>query len=705
MNVRNFWLFAGSQAYLADLMLGLLLFIITALTIFPFFTGDYTNIWGSIEAAYISDAIFVSNNFPNVGWYPFWYGGLPFHLSYPPLFICLVASLHAVSSLSIAHSYRILSGIGYSAAPVALYLLAKSLTKRKLPSFLSGLIYSSVPTFLPLPYSLGPSHVGVLTVYGEGPHLFGFTLMLLALWQLLNCMNKPTKLRCLSTSALIASVALTNPIALYALALLVIVAFVTEIIYRNDQGLRPFAVAGLTGYGLVAFQYDLEFMLASAQGSTETTGLRYSLILLLAMLIAIVLVRRFSSRYLSRWPNTKASLFVALWLILFGTIIITYVWFNLPSLAPQPYRYVPEFDAGVSLLIGLVIMKVDKTVLGLRGMGSERIRRVRRAWILGALLILLFVNVILLLPISLSETLPSNSLVNVPEYQIASWLSTHVTDQSVFATGTAAFWLNVFSNVRQIRGGSDQGATNSWWDDVNYQIATGPDPAISILWAQAWNVKYVIVTFPNASTLYHDYTHPNKFANVLPLRYYFKGFGIYEVPLARPGLVEDISTQGALSLSPITGVLDTQDLSAYVKLAQNPTNSTGVRVTYTMINPDLLQVSVSGALPDTAILVKMTYDLRWHAELDGKPVGIQQLGPDFMVTYPQTKGNYQLTFHFGRSEGETIGLYLTMATIAIVIIDSVLSYRRKRRSSISEGVQPVGSEKHHDEALNSSSVS
>lgn len=70
------------------------LFLATALTIFPLFTVDFTKNWGSIESAYISDSIFISNNFPNVGWFPFWYGGLPFHLSYPLLFIYSVAALH-----------------------------------------------------------------------------------------------------------------------------------------------------------------------------------------------------------------------------------------------------------------------------------------------------------------------------------------------------------------------------------------------------------------------------------------------------------------------------------------------------------------------------------------------------------------------------------------------------------------------------------
>jgi hypothetical protein len=671
------------RAYVSDIMLGLVLFVATALTVYPLFTGDFTRNWGSIEAAYISDSIFVAKNFPSVGWFPFWYGGLPFHLSYPPLFIYAVALLQAISGSSVGHSYRILSGIAYSAAPVALYLLAKYLTKNKRAGFLAGLDYSFVPTFLPLPYSIAPSHVGILTFYGEAPHFFGFTLTLLALWQLMRCMNKPTRFRSVSAAALMACVTLTNLVALYGLAFLVLVAVITEVVYRNDKGLRAFALAGLITYGLVAFQYDLEFIRSSAQVSAETAGgVRYSLLLLPALLIAVVIVRRFFSRYLTRRPNTKPSFFIALWLVLLGVIVIGRVWFNLPQLAPQPNRYVPEFDAGVSLLIGLVIVKMDKAALSLRGIGAESIRMVRRGWILGSLLILVLVSVLFLMPISLNATQPSTSLAGVPEYQIANWLSAHVNDESVFATGSVAFWLNVFSNVRQVRGGSDQGATNTWWAAVTYQILTGPDPEVSILWAQAWNVKYIVVTYPNASTEYHDYIHPDKFSGTLPLRFYFEGNGVFEVPLAHPELVEALSARDAASLNPISDVLDRRGLSAYVQLTQNETNS-DAKVEYNIVNPDLLTISVTNATPDTAVLVKMTFDPRWQADLNGKPVKISQIGPDFMVTCPRVEGQYHLTFHFWPSQGELIGSFVTLAVIGVLAAESIAHlYQRKRRRTI-----------------------
>jgi len=679
----------------SDILLALVLFAVTALTILPFFSGDFTQNWGSIESAYISDSIFIVNNFPNLAWYPLWYGGLPFHLSYPPLFVSLVAVLHTLSGLSIGQSYRILGGLGYSTAPVALYLLAKYLTKNSLASFFAGLTYSLVPTFVPV---IAPSHVAVLAVYGEAPHLFGFTLALLAVLQLLRCMNRPTWFGCLAASLLLASVALANLVALFALALLIVVAVTTEVLYRTKRATRAFFLSALVGFGFASFQYDLRFIISSAQISGSTgAALRYSIILFPTLILGLIIARKFLSGLLSRQPRTKPIFFVLLWVFLLFLILSGRAhWFNLPALAPQPHRYAPEFDAGVSLLIGMLVMSADRLVARFGAKRDLSFKRALRIGLMGLILTILLINSIFTLPYSLTITQPTMQLSNVPEYRIANWLSSHVTDESIFATGTVQFWLNVFSNARQIKGGSDQGATNTWYDAIAYQIITGRDPEVSILWAQAWNMKYIVVTFPNASTPYHDYTYPDKFNHVLPLRYYFEGNGVFEVPLPRPALIEAISAQGATSLSPIAGVLDTRGLSAYVNLTQTQPDPTGGQVTYTIVNPDIIQVSVSGASPDTAILVKMTYDRGWQAILNGASVGISQFGPDFMVTYPQTQGNYQLTFRFQRSDGETIGLYLTMATMAIVILGSAILYRRKRRSRRSPVQQPTGSEKTHD---------
>jgi len=663
-----------------DFALMAALFIITALTIFPYFFGDFTQNFGSIESAYISDSVFIANSFPNVGWYPFWYGGFPFHLSYPPLFVTLVTILHFASGFSIGQSYRILGGVAYSAAPVALFLLSKVLTRDRIGSFFAGLTYAFVPTFLP---SIAPPRVDVLALYGEAPHLFGFALALLSIIQLSQYISKPTWHRWASASFLIAGVALSNLIALYGLALLMIAAVLTEFMFRSRNALLLTLLVGGIAYGLCAFQYDPRFIQSSAQFA-GSGGIRFhpaEIVGLVATGVSMFLLRRHASRYFARHNQFKVVFFYVAWIAIFFLVIAGgQNWFGLPTIAPQSGRYMPELDAGLSLFAGLLVTTGDQLILRFLARTQSLVRLCSRGVMIAALFSILLIVSALSLPHAIAVTQPTTNLNNVPEYQVATWLSQHVTDESVFATGTVCFWLDVFSNVRQIRGGSDQGSTNPWWTDVAYQINAGADPKISILLAEAWNVRYIVVTFPNASTAYHDYIYPMKFVNVLPLVYYVAGNAVYEVPLLRPALVEPVDAMAALALTPIHDVLDQVSLSRYVNLTQISSNDSGAQVTYTSSNPDSYRISVSDASEDTAILVKMTYDTGWHARLNRKELEVSPIGLDFMILYPQTQGSYSIDLDFEPSLGQNVGLAITIITLGLVTAISLVDLRITRHN-------------------------
>jgi len=444
----------------------------------------------------------------------------------------------------------------------------------------------------------------------------------------------------------------------------------------------------LVAYAFVAFQYDVSFIRSSAVFAGFLSGTAYSAGFSLGDLVqfAIIFVpfgfgTLFVARELVPADWSDGVFFTLASIIVFGVIVLPKQLLNI-SLAPQPIRYVPELDISISLLIGFLAPLVIQFIADITA-EAPRSQMAVKSFLTALLLIALIFNAsITYLPFAVAETTPSPSIANVPEAVIAQWLADHVTDQRVFATGTICFWLDAFSNVSEIRGGSDQGASNIWWANVTSEMNTGSDPELSILWAEAWNVKYIVVIFPNASTAYHDYTYPNKFQGILALPYYYNGFGIYEVPLSHPQLVEAVSARSAQTLLPITGVKDRRDLSAYVNLIGAP--NTDANVTYIIDDPDEISVSVVGATTDTALIVKMTYDPAWGASLYGQPVAVSSIGPGFMILYPGRSGSYQMTLQFNRSNGLITGIGIGIAIlVALALGPSILASVPKRQKKVS----------------------
>jgi hypothetical protein len=86
----------------------------------------------------------------------------------------------------------------------------------------------------------------------------------------------------------------------------------------------------------------------------------------------------------------------------------------------------------------------------------------------------------------------------------------------------------------------------------------------------------------------------------------------------------------------------------------------------------------------------MTYDPQWHAELNGLAIQTALIGPDFIIIYPQTQGDYSLTLHFDRSMGETLNFLVTIGIIVLVAVVSVLEVMLRRpRSEIRKLLLPI----------------
>src|SRR5207248_7510479 len=103
------------------------------------------------------------------------------------------------------------------------------------------------------------------------------------------------------------------------------------------------------------------------------------------------------------------------------------------------------------------------------------------------------------------------------ERRVALWLAGNMRPgERAFLSGDHAFWLNVFADVPQVRGGQDFAAVDPWPAHAAFQISSGPDAAISKIWLQALAVRYLVVTGPSSSEIFHDFTNPAKFDGMFP---------------------------------------------------------------------------------------------------------------------------------------------------------------------------------------------
>jgi hypothetical protein len=664
---------SGIQKFLIPVAL----FALNSILIYPLFTGEYTQHIGSIECAFLSDAKFIVENYPNLNWNPQWYCGFPFHLFYTPLIPYLIAFFNILfPALSIAKGYRLLTAVMYALGPVTLYLFVKYLTKREFPALLTALLYSLVPSFLFSTLPL-PSRLAILTFYGEGPHISGLTVTPIAALTFLHAIRKPEFKNYVSAGLTIALVALLNLIALYGLALILAVIFLSEIVLGNKRRKLKSAVwCGLIAYGLSAFQYDISFISASATfGGFGNVTFSWVDVVVATMGLPILLA--LLSYLFSNRPMLQPWLICTLWVTIFSAIILAWYLFKL-AIAPQPIRYSPELEMGLAILLGLTLTVFGDFLsrLYFSLTESEMSYNITKI-IFTSILLLILVSISLPINSSLTLTQPSTNITETAEYKLATWLAPRIKDERVYATGTIAFWLNVFSNIPQLRGGSDQAATNPWWDHVTYQINTGPNGTLAVLWAKALNIKYIVVNYPNASTTYIDYIYPQKFEKLLPLRHFYNGFAIFEVPIRNPALVQPVDASKFMQLEPISNVLDAENLRNYVELIEAP--AIPVKCDYQIENADKIIVRLQNSTQKTGVLVKMTFDERWKAYVDGRTVPVTPVGPYFMLVNADKQGAYEIDLICERTLSEIFGLTITVATIISLMVYSTRRILRGRK--------------------------
>ena len=542
---------------------------------------------------------------------------MPFEYVYVPMLHTLVAALSCGTGWSAARAYHFVVALGYCFGPVTLYVLARTLSASPATALVSGLLYTlfspSLLFMADIRADSGAIFAGrrlrVLTVFGEGPHIAAMTLIPLALAAVYRCLFSFNVRRSAIAAIALAAVIMTNtPATLAMAAALGCLFFALPAVPLRAQFFRTAFVA-IWAYSLAVYAVPPSYLkmifknLESTHVGFASGGQRW-------LLLAALLVFLFGlGKLLAPLP---LYLRFAILYSLFLLAVVPGADSSHFELLPEAGRFHLELELALCLLIAGVLMsfhRSSKFVLILAGAAG---------------LVFQFQS----FRTRASYDLIPTKLESRSEYQSAHWLADNPAawNGRVFAPGSNAFWLNVFTDIPQVTGCCDQGRSSPMPSKLATIVnlsETAEQRKTAILWLKAFGVGAFIAPGPQSTEEYKDFRNAQKFKEELPILH--EGFGdiIYAVPHKAPHLVQILEKDQVLK--------NTSDSSAMEQYVEGASGSIPPTVKWN----ESQKATISAQLKETQVLsLKITSAPGWKAYVGGKRVPIEKDALDFMVIKP-----------------------------------------------------------------------
>jgi hypothetical protein len=561
-----------------------LLVLVNALVTARLFAIHYTTETGSIEAVFIGLARYIRDHFPDLQWFPLWYGGIPYPDTYPPLLHFAVAGTGALFRIDSGLAYHMVVAAIYALAPAVLFWTAWRLGASRAAAFTAALLYSLVSPSCFLVAEVrhdsggwfGARRLVTLVRYGEGPHLTSLLFLALAIGLLHVALQKRRPFYCLLAAAGMAAVVLSNWIGGFALAIAV-AAYLAS--FRN---LPRTAALGAFAYAL-ALPWATPSTIATIRANAPLVGGRFApnpaveAGFALGFLALALGLRRFA-------PRVRFAV-----LFLYGTAFITLgaYWFHL-VLLPQPQRYHLEMDLAFWLAAALVVPALPRIAIA--------------------------IAVVACVPIFLHQRTMAREMERpidiqtTAEYEIDHYLAGHPHGR-VFAPGNFGFWMTAFGDTPMLVGGFDNGIRNTFLQDIIFQIYYGDDRQITLDWLDAFGCDAIVGDGTQSREVFHPYRVPSKLDG-LPEIWRDGPEVIYAVPRASASLAHAVRAADFPAIRP--PAYNTAPLQPYLRAIRG--NSADFR--WTSAHSAEIQSSLQ---PDQLLSVQITWDRGWHASVDGQP--------------------------------------------------------------------------------------
>ena len=618
----------------------LALFALNAYLTLRLFHTAYTRQMGSIEAAYVGLARYIAQHLGDLGWFPLWYGGIPYPDTYPPLLHWICGLAVAVTGADPGLAHHFVTATLFALGPVTVFWMAWRLGGKRAPAFAAAVGYSLIsPACLlvkEVRFDAGgwfaARRLHTLIIYGEGPHITALCLLPLAIGMLHVALTKRRPWYYVMAALAIAAVPMSNWLGAMALAL----SIAAYLLSGFETG-WPSAWLRTAGLGCLAYAIAMPWMspatIAVIRANAPRVANNFESDMKQRIYLAAAAAGFLLAAWaMARWKVAPATRFAALVSLLFGTTALGRYWFKL-SLVPQPERYHLEMDIAFWVAAAFLVWPL-----------LARIPQ-RAAWGIGIAAALACVPIVVVQRRAAREWEKPIDIHTTIEYKTAKWLDANLPGQRVFAPGTIGFWLNAFSDAPQITGGFDNGILNPFLPHVIYQVYAGDKLPVAMDLLKAFGCDAVIAGGKDSAEVYHPYAHPEKFHDA-PEIWRDGGDAVYPVPRRVHSLAHVMLLGDQVQMTPVA--YDSIALQPYLAALDNPAYPAA---DFRWRSPSAAEISATFT-PEQIVSVQMSWDKGWKAYVAGRRIHAWSDKLGQMVVEPRCSGPCTVELKYdGGTEG------------------------------------------------------
>jgi hypothetical protein len=636
---------------------------------------EYTGKMNSMHGVWIAMARQATVHWYRPYWWPHWYLGTPFEYTYAPLVPGLTAAIARLGHISNAHGFQIVSGLVYCFGPLALYLMARQLTGRRVWSFIAAVVYSlTAGSELLLPdvdYSV--RHWGdarrlyLCFVWDELPHQLGLAMVLIAVLFLARALERRKFGTFVWAGVFVALSLLASAFGATALAFCAVCLLATCKTATWKQNVLLVGLCGFLGW-LAMCPYlppsliriiRVNSQLFPNTAFTATSGW------VAAAVGAGAVLLWFLSR---RWQPWYLRFFLLLTFLMFATAGLEEKWHV--HFVPQAGRYKVELEA---MLVLLVVFAAATLI--------DRLPRTVQLVLAVALVWTVYQQMLAHRDFSRNVIQPADMAQTI-EYQVAHWVEPNLPGWRVLAPGSIAQWMNTFTRVPQFTGGSFPTAPNAvqlgaWWN-----LVFAGDVKLAPLWFKAYGVDAVIMAGADSPEFWKPHPFGHLYDSVFPILWDQRDTRIYEVP--RVHTPAHVIPAAALVTRAPDPAIDRAEMERYVR-AMDTVGASATAFRWWRDGRALLHADVKAG---DVVSVQVNYHPGWRAKAGGIPIPVEKDGLGLIVLKPQRPGSYDIELLYGADWEFRLCRVLSVATLLGVAGFALLS--RRRRAS-KPGAGPSGS--------------